>query len=280
MPVGLRGSRGSHGLRALIAVVGTVVPLAPGVVSGCGSSGGSTAAPASSAQIPADATIPLIMVVTGGGGAPTSSGSSSGAIVNPFGDLPDTGSSSGTSSSGSGSGGSGSVSDDGSSDSASPDGGVQGPPNTTPDCPADYVPQMCGTAPCDYRSNTCCVNVQFQARCIPGNKSKCNSDEASLHCLQACECGAGSVCCGVLNTILGEVTTECQSIPDGGLCNPHPATNTQISEQLCGTDAECTAGQGCIKQTCEYGVTTSICGLVSEAPFDCVPYGQDAAPSD
>jgi hypothetical protein len=225
----------------------------------------------------ADATIPLITVVTGGGGAPTSSGSSSGAIQNPFGDLPDTGSSSGASSSGSGSGG---ASDDGSADSGPSDGAVEAPANTTPDCPADYTVPNCGNAPCDYRSNTCCVNVQFQTRCIPGNKSKCNSVEASIHCLQACECGGGEVCCGVLNTILGEVTTECQSIPDGGLCNPHPATNTQISEQLCATDTECTAGQGCILQTCEYGVTTAICGLVSQAPFNCVPYGQDAAPSD
>jgi hypothetical protein len=225
-------------------------------------------------QMPADATIPLVTVITGGGGAPTSSGSSSGVIQNPFGDLPDTGSSSGTSSSGGSS--SGGASDDGSADAS--DGAVQPPPNTTPNCPADYAVQNCGNAPCDYRSNTCCINVQFQTRCIPGNKSKCNSDEASIHCLQSCECGGGQACCGVLNTILGEVTTECQSIPDGGLCNPHPATNTQISEQLCGTNEECTAGQGCILQTCEYGVTTAICGLISFAPFNCVPYGQDAAP--
>jgi hypothetical protein len=227
--------------------------------------------------MPADATIPLITVMTGGGGAPTSSGSSSGAFVNPFGDLPDTGSSSGTSSSGSGSsGGSNNVSPDG----GPSDGAVEAPDNTMPDCPADYAVPMCGTSPCDYRTSTCCVDVQAHTRCIPGNKSRCNANEASIHCLQSCECGGGQVCCGVLNTILGEVTAECQSIPDGGLCNPHPPTNTQISEQLCGSDPECTAGQGCILQTCEYGVTVKICGLVSEAPFDCVPYGQDAATSD
>ena len=278
MPVGLsKGSRGSHGLRVLVALLGMSVPLAPGVVSGCGSSGGSAAPPGPSAtQMPADATIPLVMVITGGGGAPTSSGSSSGGNQDPLGALPvpTTGSSSGTSSSGSGSG---AISDDGSSNSNTSDGALSdAPDNTVPICPANYVVSNCGNSPCDYRTNTCCINIQFQTRCIPGNKSKCNSDEASIHCLQACECGAGLVCCGVANTILGVITTECQSVPDGGLCNPHPETNTQVSEQLCATDEECTAGQGCILQTCEYGVTTAICGLISQAPFNCHPYGQSS----
>jgi len=223
--------------------------------------------------MPADATVPLVMVITGGGGAPTSSGSSSGGSQDPLGALPDTGSSSGTTSS-SGSG-SGALSDDGSSDSTTSDGALSdAPDNTVPVCPADYAVTMCGNSPCDYRANTCCINIQFQTRCIPGNKSRCNSDEASIHCLQACECGAGLVCCGVANTVLGVITTECQSVPDGGLCNPHPETNTQVSEQLCATDEECTAGQGCILQTCEYGVTTAVCGLISQAPFNCHPYGQ------
>jgi len=273
MPAGLsKGARGRHGLRVLAALLSTLVPLAPGLVSGCGSSG-SVAPPTPTVQIASDAAIPLVMVVTGGGGAPTSSGSgsSSGAIQNPLGDLPvpDSGSSSGASSSGSGSG---ALSDDGSSVNLS-DGALDAPAvieNTTPTCSSDYVVSMCGLDPCDYRTSTCCVDIQLNTRCIPGNKSKCNSNEASIHCLQACECDVGRVCCGVANTILGIVTSECQSIPDGGLCNPHPMTNTQASEQLCGTDEECTAGQGCIKQTCEYGVTLKLCGLQSEMPYDCM----------
>jgi hypothetical protein len=271
MPAGLsKGARGSHGLRLLVALLGTLVPLAPGLVSGCGGSESPTA-PAPTTAIPADATIPLVTVVTGGGGAPTSSGgSSSGAVQNPLGDLPMPDGSSSGASSGSGSG---AVSDDGSADSASLDGATSDGPvieNTTPHCPSDYVVSMCGKDPCDYRTSTCCVDIQLNTRCIPGNKSRCNSNEASIHCLQACECDTGRVCCGVANTILGIVTSECQSIPDGGLCNPHPMTNTQSSEQLCGTDEECTAGQGCINQTCEYGVTLKLCGLQSQMPFDCM----------
>jgi hypothetical protein len=277
MPAGLaKGSMGSNGLRVLLALLGTVVPLAPGFVSGCGSSSSPSAAPdaATPSPVPSDATVPLVMVVTGGGGAPTSSGSSSGAIQNPFGDLPvpDSGSSSGASSSSSSGSGSGALSDDGSAyDSSSSDGSsLDGPDGNGTTC-VDYVTPLCGTSPCDYRYNTCCVSITYQARCIP-NTMQCDPKmEASIHCLQACECTGGRVCCGVANTILGVVTSECQSIPDGGLCNPHPQTNTQSSEQLCGTDAECKAGQGCIKQTCEYGVTLSMCGLQSQDPFDCAP---------
>jgi hypothetical protein len=263
-------SNGSKGLRLLIAVLGTVVPLAPGLASGCGSSS-SPVAPAPTTQIPADATIPLVMVVTAGGGAPTSSSSSSsGANQNPLGDLPvpDSGSSSGgTSSSG---GGSGDLSDDGSTDSGSDDSGdgSSGPPQNV--C-TNYTVPVLGVIPCDLRTSIGCVSLMGQVRCLKRSMQCDPKMEASIHCLQSCECPVGEVCCGVANTILGVVTSECQSIPDGGLCNPHPQTNTQSSEQLCGTDAECTAGQGCIKQTCELGVTLEICGLQSQDPFDCMP---------
>jgi hypothetical protein len=268
MPAGLsNGSRRAKGLRLFIAVLGTLVPLAPGLASGCGSSS-STAAPVPTTQIPSDATVPLVMVVTGGGGAPTSSSSSSsGANQNPFGDLPmpDSGSSSGgTSSSGSGS-------DDGSIDSALSDDSGDGSGGPALNACTDYVVTNCGASPCDLRTNVCCVTINLDTRCVRKPADCDPKMEASIHCLQSCECPVGQVCCGVANTILGVVTSECQSIPDGGLCNPHPMTNTQASEQLCGTDAECTAGQGCIKQTCEYGVTLQICGLQSQAPFDCMP---------
>lgn len=269
MPAGL--SNGSKGLRLLIAVLGTVVPLAPAVMSGCGLSSSSNVAPAPTTQIPADATIPLVMVVTGGGGAPTSSSSSSsGAIQNPFGDLPmpDSGSSSGGTSSGSGSGGD--MSDDGSTDSGLSDDSGDGSGNPAANTCVNYAVPLCGADPCDLRTSTCCVSLSLQTRCLKKPMQCDPMMEASLHCLQACECPGGQVCCGVANTIIGAVTSECQSIPDGGLCNPHPQTNTQSSEQLCGTDAECTSGQGCIKQTCEYGVTLQICGLQSQDPFDCV----------
>src|SRR5450432_965038 len=128
-------ARQSNGLRVFIALLGTVIPLAPGLVSGCGSSGSAAPAPV----VPDDATIPLRMVVTGGGGGASSSG---GAIQNPFGDLPD------GSGSGSGSGGSsGDGSDDGTADGGAPSDGSSsdapdsGPPPGT--C-VNYVAPLCG----------------------------------------------------------------------------------------------------------------------------------------
>ncbi len=250
-------ARQSNGLRVLVALLGTVVPLAPGLVSGCGSSTSAAApAPSTSATVPADATIPLVMVVTAGGGAPTSS--SSGGSTNPFGDLPD------SSSSGSGSG---SGSDDGSATDA-------GPSDANPDAPppgtcVNYVAPMCGVTPCDLRTSVCCVMLDLETRCLPNTMACDPMKEASVHCLQACECPNSEVCCGVANTVLGVVTSECQAVPDGGLCNPHPQTNTQASEQLGTTDAECTTGASCLKQTCEFGAVLNLCGLQSQDPFDC-----------
>jgi hypothetical protein len=261
-------ARQSNGLRVFVALLGTVVPLAPGVVSGCGSSG-SSASPAPSATTtattPLDATVPLVMVITSGGGAPTSSSSSSGG--NPLGDLPESGS---TSSSG-GSSDDGSASDGGSTDSG--DGSLSESGSTPNYCP-DYVAPLCGLingvlSPCDLRSNTCCVTVALAERCIPGAGAKCNNNEATIHCSQACDCSGGDVCCGVANTLVGAVQTVCQSIPDGGLCNPNPQTNTQASAQFCKTDGECKNGQACIAQTCEFGAMFNICGLQSQDPFAC-----------
>jgi hypothetical protein len=123
--------------------------------------------------------------------------------------------------------------------------------------------------PCDLRSNTCCVDLNFNARCIPGADAKCNSNEATGHCLQECECPTGTVCCGVENTLVGVVQTSCQNIPDGGHCSPYPQTSYSASAQLCAFNSECKNGEDCITQTCIYNVVVQVCGLQSQAPFSC-----------
>jgi hypothetical protein len=265
---GSHGSNGSKRLRAFVAILCVVLPFGPSLIAGCGSSSAAPVQAAPTATITADATVPLVMVVTAGGGA----GSSSGAmIVNPF----------GGSSSGSSSGSSGTGSDGGPETADAGDGGGDGaalpeaaPPNV---CPGMYMPPTCGVASdgtpvsCDLRSNTCCVNFSLTARCIPGLNAACASNEATIHCTQGCECSGGDVCCGVENTILGVVQTVCQSVPDGGFCRPYPQTATQASAQICSTDDECKNGQSCIKQTCIYGAMLNVCGLQSQDPFDCMP---------
>ncbi len=263
-------ARPSNGLRVFIALVGTSAVLAPGLVSGCGSSSSPTA-PVKPAPV-VDASIRLVTVVTAGGGAGSSSGDSGG---NPLGDLPDTGmgssSGGGTMMTGSSSG-----ADDGSADDGTADGEADAAPPPVPNCTNNYVAPPCGMAAdgtpttCDLRSNTCCITISLAERCIPGANAKCNSNEAAVHCSNACDCFGGNVCCGVINTLVGAVQTICQDIPDGGLCNPHPPTNTQASGQLCTTDGECKNGQGCIHQTCELGATLNVCGLQSQDPFNCM----------
>jgi hypothetical protein len=257
---GSHSSNGSKRLRAFVTVLGIVLPFGPALVGGCGSS----SAPAPMATPPAptltgDATVPLVMVITGGGGG----GSSGAMIVNPFGD---------TSSSSSSGSSSGTVSPpDSGSDDASNGGSLDGPVDEPNPLCDGYVPAMCGVTPCDLRSNTCCVDLSLNTRCAPGHSSACHSNEVTIQCLQACECAGGQVCCGVEDTIQGVVQSKCQTVADGDLCKPHPQTTTQASAQLCKVTSECKNGQDCITQTCIYNATLSVCGLQSQDPFNCHP---------
>jgi hypothetical protein len=102
---------------------------------------------------------------------------------------------------------------------------------------------------------------------LPKSTGTCTSNEVKVGCLQACECGAGTVCCGVLNGAI--VDSECQAVPANGHCQPYPQTSTQASAQLCKVTSECIGGQSCISQTCVLGAKLNICGLQSQAPFNC-----------
>jgi hypothetical protein len=133
-----------------------------------------------------------------------------------------------------------------------------------------YVAPPCNGAPCDLRTNTCCLTAQLQERCVPGHgMGTCNSNEAVIQCGTACDCPYGTVCCGSLYTLYSLVETTCQAVPPDGHCSPYPQTSTQASGQLCGQSGECVNGEGCIYQTCVLGVTLHVCGLQSQAPFNC-----------
>ncbi len=290
-------------LRASVAFLGTLVPIAPGLLSGCGTT---AAAPAAATG---DAAVSYVSVITQGGGdgksippaGPGASGSPSGSGAgstsgaggsseasesgSPSGssgadeagesgsdDASESGSLSGSGSAGSG-GASGSSSGSGNSAGAG-EGGSSGAPglDAARSVCDDYVIPKCGTTPCDLRSNTCCSTVTLQTRCIQGANAACDSDEGTLHCWEACECSGGKVCCAVSNTIVGAVQTECQAVAEGSHCVPYPSSTTMASVQFCEVDSECKNGQPCVPQTCTYdGISARlyICGLQDQAPFNC-----------
>jgi hypothetical protein len=272
----LMRSRLRFRLRIAIALLGVSAGVTSSLLLSCGSAK-NTAAPTTTD----DASI--ITVKTSGGGIPNTTNPAM-PPANPFSreTVNDGGASDGPSSGGrSSSGGSSSSSSGGSSSGASSSVGsssgqqfvyIGGAADASPDAPYscdNYTAPMCGTMPCDLRSNTCCVDLNFNARCIPGANASCNSNEATGHCLQQCECPADTVCCGVENSLVGVVQTSCQSVPDGGHCQPYPQTSITASAQLCHFNAECKTAEDCITQTCIYNIVVQVCGLQSQAPFNC-----------
>jgi hypothetical protein len=202
-----------------------------------------------------DGKITLITAMTGGGGALVDS--------NPF------GGSSGSAET--------STSDDGPSEALSSSSGSDsgdGGEDVAFDGPAicaNYVAPMCGSTPCDLRSNTCCVTpFPLSARCIPGANTACMNTEATFHCQYSCECPTGQVCCGIIDTLVGFGTASCQTVPAGGFCPPHPNTVSQAAAQLCKDSSECANGQPCISQTCIYSAMFQFCGLQSQSPYNCM----------
>jgi hypothetical protein len=252
------------GLRAIVALLGAFVPLAPGLISGCGSSDATRPVTA-----PAEGGPAFVTVVTGGGGVQT-------ADAAP----PDPG---GPASGSDASDGSPEASDDGSSDgSPSSDGGDASGPCTsnasgddasTDSGGASYVGPVCGSqagaGPCDLRSNTCCLTSTLEGTCLPCANAVCPSSQATVHCLQSLECPAGQSCCGDILTLFGEVKSSCVTLGPSGTCPFVPWTTLQLGMQLCKTDAECKNGQPCIHQTCTMGAMLDMCGLQSAAPLNC-----------
>jgi len=263
--VSARSLNGLNGRRPFFAIAGALVALALPVGFACGSSP-TSAAPDASVDASADAGtgpgISVVQVVTQGGGADA-------AGSNPFGGPAPTASSNDSAPPEDG----GPASDDGgpTPDGAS-DGASDAPSYGPPDACGGYAPVMCNGAPCDLRANTCCITFSLQERCLPGANATCNSNEAAVHCSQACDCPTGESCCGVIDTLVGSVQTGCQFLSpsqSGGNCQPYPLTVSQASGQLCAESSECQNGQPCISQTCIYGAMLNICGLQSQSPYDC-----------
>jgi hypothetical protein len=249
---------GSRTVAPLTGAFVVVVSCASSLIGGCGGSG---AAPSTAGDAGSDVTVYSTVMTTGGGDATPA--------ANPF--LASASSSSGGSGSdsgmdsGSSSGGSDSGSTDGAGDGGS-DGSVEGSvPYTAPSCN--------GTDPCDLRSNTCCLGYGASGlvgTCTGGSNATCPTNEATVHCVQAVECGGGLVCCGDIITLLGQVQSTCQAIPQGSYCPfADDASVSQIGVQLCKTDAECTTGEPCVHQTCIYGAVLDMCGLQSGSPLNC-----------
>ncbi len=239
----------SFASRIAVALPASAVALSWYVASGCGSS--TSAAPGADGG-PGDASLTYVTAVTAGEGAET--GTEAGN---------ESGSSSGADSS----------SGDGSSSDSGDDAGLELGDDS-------YVPPTCnGTDPCDLRRNTCCLANGGMAgligTCTPGTSQSCcvpgqACTQATVHCLQALECGGTKSCCGDILVLLGQVQAACTEVPEGGSCPFIPANNTQIGVQLCKTDAECTNGQPCVLQTCMFGAMLSMCGVQSGDPLNCV----------
>jgi hypothetical protein len=175
----------------------------------------------------------------------------------------------GSSSSGSGSSSgssSGSARDGGSSGSSSGTGRV--PSNITYD---DAGIPLCGSTPCDLKTNECCLSPTLVTQCLPQSQS-CPTGDAVFECAQETDCPSGDVCCGTANDLTMTAGSNCQDISTtGNACTP-AATLTAASAQLCQTDGECKNGMQCIWQDCMVGTGTAsltMCGLQSSSPFNC-----------
>jgi hypothetical protein len=253
----------ARGLRALVAcgaAVAASLPLfAACIASGCTSSG--TLSP------PTEAGSEFVTVVTSGGGVPEGA-----ATGDPFASSSSSGGPAPVAESGGSSGG-----EAGGSSSGDDGGGAEGGDGSPG---VAYTPPTCdGTNPCDLRSNTCCLQSSMtglSGTCIAGASSSCCPDggscnQATVHCLQALECGGGMSCCGDILFLLGQVVSSCAAIPDGGTCPAIPWSLSEIGVQLCKTDAECINGQPCTHQMCVYGAVLDMCGLQSDNPLNCTP---------
>jgi hypothetical protein len=244
-------SNGSNGWRLLSASVAVASLAALTGAAGCGTSNqGNGGSP--------DAGHPIGMietVMTGGGGAATSSGG--GSLFTMIAQDASAEASSPVTD--------GAPADAIASSGGSSDGGDGEAPSTC----VDYQAPTCGIgATCDLRYNTCCANpTTLTARCV-AKPQPCEQEEAPVACVQACECPTGQVCCGYYYQLMGAVGSGCQTVGQGGACQPSPQTNTQAAAQLCGTQGECVEGD-CINQTCVDDVTLNVCGLQSQAPFFC-----------
>lgn len=193
------------------------------------------------------------------------------------------GSSSGGSSSGSGNGSSSSGGQSGGLGSSSGSSGASGSGGSSQRVlgPVQFnsagVP-LCGSTACDLSTHICCLTQALQATCI-ANTAMCPSMAASFGCLQKSDCPTGKVCCAVADVSTSTAGTACQDVASqGDKCLPATSANS-ASAQACQTSAECVNGATCSWQDCAVsGIPMEpelvLCGVQSEAPFNCSNHTQ------
>jgi hypothetical protein len=130
---------------------------------------------------------------------------------------------------------------------------------------------ICGKAPCDLKTNTCCVSQFLMGMCIPHSQS-CPNLWAAFMCAQESDCANGQVCCGLADANAMTATTSCQTVANSSSC-PGTNTSTMAEAQVCQSDMECRNHQACLQQSCVISSTVTahlkMCGLQNRAPFNC-----------
>jgi len=141
-----------------------------------------------------------------------------------------------------------------------PDGGFTLPPAEAGSLgavlPGDAGEVQCGAIACDVSANTCCAFTDGGTSCISGATATC--PQAAVHCAQTADCTGSQVCCGVVNITNVSLVASCSAGP----CNTDQ--DTPPGAQLCASDADCTSGVKCTKQSCQ-GETLQLCGLFDYA---------------
>ena len=131
----------------------------------------------------------------------------------------------------------------GGAEASSPNDGAAGlfDANDVPEGGAPVTPKQvaCGGNACDTTANTCCVQSDAAASCLPGANTTCPSG-ATIHCLGALDCSSGSVCCGSFDLFNNTASTACSA-------KACPSGLTQV--QFCRTNSECPSGT-CTVQVC------------------------------
>jgi hypothetical protein len=75
---------------------------------------------------------------------------------------------------------------------------------------------------------------------VPGASTTCSAGSATIHCLSALDCAAGSSCCGSFDLFNNTASTACST-------KSCPSGLTQA--QFCRTNSECPGGT-CTVQVC------------------------------
>ncbi len=88
---------------------------------------------------------------------------------------------------------------------------------------------------------------------------------AAFNCGGSVDCPSGQVCCGEADQLSGSAQTVCADS-----CPTMSSSSKQGQAQVCRGNAECQNHMDCLPQQCLGTANLNLCGLTSQAPFDCV----------